>query len=43
LAIITEVMAEDVDLVAEMDILQIGAWNMQNFSLLKRLGSCGRR
>jgi 3-deoxy-7-phosphoheptulonate synthase len=43
-AIITEVMAEkDVDLVAEYaDILQIGARNMQNFSLLKRLGSCGR-
>lgn len=44
LAIITEVMAErDVELVAEYaDILQIGARNMQNFALLKRLGSCGR-
>jgi 3-deoxy-7-phosphoheptulonate synthase len=33
----------DVDLVAEYaDILQIGARNMQNFSLLKTLGRCGR-
>jgi len=44
LAIITEVMSDkDVDLVAEYaDILQIGARNMQNFSLLKTLGKCGR-
>ncbi|MEO7142060.1 MAG: 3-deoxy-7-phosphoheptulonate synthase [Bryobacteraceae bacterium] len=44
LGIITEVMSElDVDLVAEYtDILQIGARNMQNFALLKRLGKCGR-
>lgn len=40
LAVCTEVMsAQDVDLVAEYaDILQVGARNMQNFSLLKRLG-----
>ncbi|MBI3935029.1 MAG: 3-deoxy-7-phosphoheptulonate synthase [Acidobacteria bacterium] len=40
LAICTEVMStEDVDLVAEYsDILQVGARNMQNFNLLKRLG-----
>src|SRR3984957_8314118 len=44
LAIITEVMSDrDVSLVAEYaDILQIGARNMQNFSLLKTLGQCGR-
>src|SRR5450432_2889455 len=44
LGIITEVMSDrDVELVAEYaDILQIGARNMQNFSLLKTLGKCGR-
>jgi 3-deoxy-7-phosphoheptulonate synthase len=44
LAIITEVMSDrDVEMVAEYaDILQIGARNMQNFSLLKTLGKCGR-
>ena len=44
LAIITEVMSDrDVGLVAEYaDILQIGARNMQNFALLKTLGSAGR-
>src|ERR1035437_2749294 len=44
LGIVTEVMSDrDVDLVAEYaDILQIGARNMQNFSLLKTLGKCGR-
>jgi 3-deoxy-7-phosphoheptulonate synthase len=44
LAIITEVMSDrDVELVAEYaDILQIGARNMQNFALLKRLGTAGR-
>ncbi|NER29038.1 MAG: 3-deoxy-7-phosphoheptulonate synthase [Symploca sp. SIO1C4] len=41
LGIVTEVMdTADVDKVAEVaDILQIGARNMQNFSLLKRVGS----
>ncbi|MBI4481529.1 MAG: 3-deoxy-7-phosphoheptulonate synthase [Acidobacteria bacterium] len=40
LAIVTEVMApHDVELVARYaDILQVGARNMQNFSLLKQLG-----
>jgi 3-deoxy-7-phosphoheptulonate synthase len=40
LLVVTEVMEpETVDLVAEYaDILQIGARNMQNFSLLKRVG-----
>ncbi len=44
LGVITEVMSDrDVDLVAGYaDILQIGARNMQNFSLLKTLGKCGR-
>ena len=44
LAIITEVMSDqDVGLVAEYtDIMQVGARNMQNFSLLKSLGRCGR-
>ena len=44
LAILTEVMSEaDVDLVAEYaDVLQIGARNMQNFSLLKALGRTTR-
>ena len=44
LAICTEVMSvQDVDLVAEYsDILQVGARNMQNFNLLKRLGKITR-
>ena len=44
LGIVTEVMSDrDVDLVAEYaDVMQIGARNMQNFALLKRLGDCGR-
>ncbi len=44
LGIITEVMSDrDVDLVAEYaDCMQVGARNMQNFTLLKTLGSCGR-
>ncbi len=44
LGIITEVMSDrDVEMVAEYaDILQIGARNMQNFSLLKSLGKAGR-
>jgi len=44
LAIITEVMSEtDVEIVAEYaDILQVGARSMENFSLLERLGNCGR-
>jgi 3-deoxy-7-phosphoheptulonate synthase len=44
LAVITEVMSElDVDVVAEYaDIMQVGARSMENYSLLERLGSCGR-
>jgi 3-deoxy-7-phosphoheptulonate synthase len=41
---ISEVMStEDVDLLASyVDILQIGARNMQNFNLLKRVGQCNK-
>ncbi|AWB43979.1 3-deoxy-7-phosphoheptulonate synthase [Paenibacillus sp. CAA11] len=41
---ITEVMTpEYVDICAEYaDILQVGTRNMQNFDLLRKLGSCGR-
>src|ERR1700685_4239820 len=44
LAIITEVMSDrDVELIAQYaDIMQVGARNMQNFVLLKALGTCGR-
>ena len=41
LGIITEVMdADDIEKIADVaDILQVGARNMQNFSLLKKIGS----
>lgn len=44
LLIETEVMdVRDVDVVAEhVDILRVGARNMQNFNLLKEVGGCGR-
>src|SRR5690348_5726065 len=44
LGTVTEVMSDrDVELVAEYaDCLQVGARNMQNFALLKTLGTCGR-
>jgi 3-deoxy-7-phosphoheptulonate synthase len=44
LAIVTEALEpEMVDLVAEhADIVQIGARNMQNYPLLRRVGRCGR-
>jgi len=44
LPVVTEVMeTADVDIVAEYaDALQIGARNMQNFSLLKAVGRCGK-
>ena len=44
LSVVTEVMSDkDVGLVAEYaDVMQVGARNMQNFSLLKELGKCGR-
>lgn len=44
LAVVTEALdAEGVDLVAEYaDILQIGARNMQNYTLLRRAGRAGK-
>lgn len=44
LAVITEVMdSEDIEMIAESaDIMQVGARNMQNFSLLNKLGKCGK-
>lgn len=44
LPVVTEVMEpEKVELVAEYaDLLQIGARNVQNFSLLKRVAECGK-
>lgn len=44
LGIITEIMdTADLDKVAEVaDVLQIGARNMQNFSLLKKAGAAGK-
>ncbi len=44
LLIVTEAMdAESVDLVASVaDIIQVGARNMQNYSLLKRVGRSGK-
>ena len=44
LPVVTEVLsAEDVPLVARhADVLQVGARNMQNFALLKALGTAGR-
>lgn len=44
LAVITEVMnPRDIDVVARYsDIMQVGARNVQNFSMLKELGQCGK-
>ena len=39
LPIVTEIMSyEDIDLFEQVDVIQIGARNMQNFELLKRVG-----
>lgn len=39
LPIVTEIMnTEDIDLFSDVDIIQVGARNMQNFELLKELG-----
>ncbi len=39
LPIVTEIMSEsDIELFSDVDIIQVGARNMQNFSLLKKLG-----
>jgi 3-deoxy-7-phosphoheptulonate synthase len=44
LPVVTEIMnPKDVDLVAKYsDIMQVGARNVQNFALLKKLGKCNR-
>lgn len=44
MAAISEALSEeDVDEAAQhLDIIQVGARNMQNFSLLRKLGTCGR-
>lgn len=43
LPIVTEIMSEsDIDLFDEVDIIQVGARNMQNFSLLKKLGKLNK-
>ncbi|MCI5905298.1 MAG: 3-deoxy-7-phosphoheptulonate synthase [Oscillospiraceae bacterium] len=39
LPIVTEIMSQsDIDLFADVDVIQVGARNMQNFELLKALG-----
>ncbi len=41
--IITEIMnASQLDLFEEVDVIQVGARNMQNFDLLRELGRCGK-
>ena len=41
LPVVTEIMAiEQIDAFNEVDVIQIGARNMQNFTLLKELGRC---
>lgn len=43
LPIVTEIMSEsDIDLFKDVDIIQVGARNMQNFTLLKKLGKLNR-
>ena len=43
LPIVTEIMsASHLDLFADVDVIQVGARNMQNFELLKELGRCNK-
>ena len=43
LPIVTEIMnSADIDLFADVDVIQVGARNMQNFELLKTLGKCDK-
>jgi len=43
LPIVTEIMSvADLDLFCDVDVLQVGARNMQNFDLLKELGRTGK-
>ncbi len=43
LPIVTEIMSQsDIDLFDDIDVIQVGARNMQNFELLKALGRCDK-
>ena len=43
LPIVTEIMsASHLDLFSDVDVIQVGARNMQNFELLKELGRCNK-
>lgn len=43
LPLVTEIMSyADLDLFADIDVIQVGARNMQNFDLLKALGKCDK-
>ena len=43
LPIVTEIMSEtQLEEFREVDLIQVGARNMQNFRLLKALGTCGK-
>lgn len=43
LPIVTEIMSADhLPLFEDIDVIQVGARNMQNFELLKELGKCGK-
>lgn len=43
LPIVTEIMGiEHIDLFSDVDVIQVGARNMQNFQLLKELGKCDK-
>ena len=43
LPIVTEIMSyDDIDLFEEVDVIQVGARNMQNFELLKQLGKMNK-
>ena len=43
LPVVTEIMdISQLDLFAEVDVIQVGARNMQNFELLKQLGRCDK-
>lgn len=43
LPIVTEIMNQHhLDLFADVDVIQVGARNMQNFELLKELGKCNK-
>ncbi len=43
LPIVTEIMSiSHLDLFADVDVIQVGARNMQNFELLKELGRCNK-